>query len=56
MESVKWLFLRTKSYIHLILLALLGSALESAGTTGISLIAKNLVDNVFFMKSYEELF
>ncbi|WP_340695683.1 ABC transporter ATP-binding protein [Hydrogenobacter thermophilus] len=56
MDSVKWLFLRTKSYIHLILMALLGSALESAGTTGISLIAKNLVDNVFLMKSYEELF
>ncbi|MCS7285157.1 MAG: ABC transporter transmembrane domain-containing protein, partial [Hydrogenobacter thermophilus] len=56
MDSVKWLFLRIKSYIPFILLALIGSAFESAGTAGISLVIKKLVDNVFLIKSYSELF
>ncbi len=56
MEDVKWLFLRIKAYIFLIFLALLGSLLESGGTTGISLLIKSLVDNVFILKSYGELF
>lgn len=56
MESVKWLFLRIKPYTPFILLALIGSAFESAGTAGISLVIKKLVDNVFLIKSYSELF
>ncbi|SNZ12088.1 ABC transporter ATP-binding protein [Hydrogenobacter hydrogenophilus] len=55
MDNVKWLLLRLKSYWYLILFALLGSLLESAGTTGISLVVKNLVNNVFLVKNYQEL-
>ncbi len=55
MDNVKWFFSRLKPYWYLILLALLGSLLESVGTTGISLVVKNLVNNVFLVKDYQEL-
>ncbi|MFN3813833.1 MAG: ABC transporter ATP-binding protein [Aquificaceae bacterium] len=56
MENVKWLLLRIRAYIFLIFAALVGSLLESGGTTGISLLIKSLVDNVFILKNYGELF
>jgi subfamily B ATP-binding cassette protein MsbA len=55
MDNVKWLLLRLGPYWYLILLALFGSLLESVGTTGVSLVVKNLVNNVFLVKSYQEL-
>lgn len=56
MEHIKWVLKRLKIYWHLILLSLIGSLLEAAGTAGISLLIKSLVDRVFLLKEGGEIF
>ncbi|RUM29293.1 MAG: ABC transporter ATP-binding protein [Aquifex sp.] len=55
MKYFPWLFSLLKPYIPLFLLSLVGSALQSAGTTAITLLIKNVVDNVLILKNQEEL-
>ncbi|HCO39310.1 MAG TPA: ABC transporter ATP-binding protein, partial [Aquificaceae bacterium] len=56
MEHIKWVLGRLKIYWHLILLSLIGSLFEAAGTAGVSLLIKSLVDKVFLFKEKEEIF
>ncbi len=56
MDNLFWLIRRVKVYIHLVLLALLGSVIESLSTAGISLIVKNIVDGVFIGKDLQDLY
>ncbi len=55
MENIKWVLYRLKTYWHYILLSLLGSLFEAAGTAGVSLLIKSLVDKVFLLKESEEI-
>ncbi len=55
MENIRWLFKRVKPYLPLMLLSLLGSLMQSGGTTGITLLVKNVIDNVFILKDEEQL-
>ena len=50
MDDLFWLFYRVKRYTPLLILALLGSILESLSTAGITLIVKGLVDGAFVGK------
>lgn len=55
MKYFPWLFSLLKPYILLFLLSLVGSALQSVGATTITLLIKNVVDNVLILKNQEEL-
>ncbi len=44
-----------KPYIPLILLSLIGSLLQSAGTTFITLLVKRVVDNIYILKEGDEV-
>lgn len=50
-----WLFLITKPYIPLIFLSLLGSVLQSIGAALITFLVKKVIDDIFILKSAEEL-
>jgi ATP-binding cassette subfamily C protein/subfamily B ATP-binding cassette protein MsbA len=50
MENLLWMLGRLKPYIPLILLALAGSALQSAGAAGVTLLVKSIVDDVFVLR------
>ncbi|MCS7307997.1 MAG: ABC transporter ATP-binding protein/permease [Aquificaceae bacterium] len=55
MEHIRWILERLRVYWHFILLSLIGSLLDGAGTAGVSLLIKSLVDKVFLLKEVEEL-
>ncbi|HIQ48910.1 MAG TPA: ABC transporter ATP-binding protein [Aquifex aeolicus] len=55
MKYFPWLFSLLKPYIPLFLLSLAGSVLQSAGATAVTLVIKNVVDNVLILKNQEEL-
>ncbi|WP_457642888.1 ABC transporter ATP-binding protein [Persephonella sp.] len=57
MEKKDFLFLyeRFKNYWPLLLLAVVGSVLESASLAGLAYIIKNVVDDVFVAKDYDKL-
>ena len=55
MENIGWVLRRIKPYTPLILVSLLGSLLQSAGATSITLLVKGVVDDVFVLKHREEL-
>ncbi len=55
MDYYRWLYSLSKRYFHLFLFALLGSLIQSAGATGITLLVKGVVDNVFILKNESEV-
>lgn len=55
MDNIKWVIRRLRTYLHFILLSLLGSILEASGTAGVSLLIKSLVDRVFLLRESEEI-
>ncbi|RUM30749.1 MAG: ABC transporter ATP-binding protein, partial [Aquifex sp.] len=56
MENLRWLLSKIKPYFPLLFLSLLGSLLQSAGATGITLLVKEVIDDVFILKNEESLF
>ena len=56
MSAWKKVLLLIKPYAPFLLLSLLGSVLQSVGTTFITLLVKRVVDNVFILKDQGELF
>ena len=54
-ESLGFLFNIFKKHWFLLILALLGSLLESGALAGLAYIIKNVIDDVFVAKSYESL-
>ncbi len=54
-ESLSFLFNIFKKHWFLLVLALLGSLLESGALAGLAYIIKNVIDDVFIAKSYESL-
>ena len=54
-KDISFLWQTYRSYWPLILLAVLGSVLESGALAGLAYIIKNVVDDVFVAKSYEKL-
>jgi len=54
-RDIKFLFETYRPYWHLILVAVIGSLLESGALAGLAYIIKNVVDDVFVAKSYEKL-
>ncbi|WP_457625641.1 ABC transporter ATP-binding protein [Persephonella sp.] len=54
-RDIKFLFGTYRPYWHLILVAVIGSLLESGALAGLAYIIKNVVDDVFVAKSYEKL-
>lgn len=54
-ESLSFLFNIFKKHWFLLILALLGSLLESGALAGLAYIIKNVIDDVFIAKSYESL-
>ncbi len=54
-ESLVFLFNIFKKHWFLLVLALLGSLLESGALAGLAYIIKNVIDDVFIAKSYESL-
>ncbi len=55
MESVRWLLKQMAPHFPLILISLLGSLLQSAGASAITLMVKRVVDDVFIIRDYESL-
>jgi len=55
MEDLRWLLKRIRPYLPLLLLSLTGSILQSGGATGITLLVKNIIDEVFVFRNEEEL-
>ncbi len=54
-KNLRFLWQTYRSYWPLILLAVIGSVLESGALAGLAYIVKNVVDDVFVAKSYEKL-
>ena len=54
-ESLGFLFNIFKKHWFLLILALLGSLLESGALAGLAYIIKNVIDDVFIARSYESL-
>ena len=55
MENIRWILGKVKPHLLLLLLAILGSLLQSAGTTSITLLVKGVIDDVFILKDQEKL-
>ena len=55
MEDLRWLLRHIRPYLPLLLLSLIGSILQSGGATGVTLLVKNVIDEVFVFKNEEEL-
>ena len=55
MENIRWIIGKVKPHFLLLLLAILGSLLQSAGATSITLIVKGVIDDVFILKDQEKL-
>ncbi len=55
MEDLRWLLKHIRPYLPLLLLSLIGSILQSGGATGVTLLVKNVIDEVFVFKNEEEL-
>ncbi len=55
MEDLRWLLKHIRPYLPLLLLSLTGSILQSGGATGVTLLVKNVIDEVFVFKNEEEL-
>jgi len=55
MKEVGWILKHGKKHIPLILIALIGSLIESVSTAGITLLVKRVVDDVFILKNTETL-
>ncbi len=55
-KDLRFLWQTYKPYWPLILLAVIGSVLESGALAGLAYIVKNVVDDVFIAKSYEKLY
>ncbi|GAB6065623.1 ABC transporter ATP-binding protein [Aquifex pyrophilus] len=55
MNNLSWLLSVAKPYLPLILVSLVGSAIQSAGAAYIALLIKKVVDNVFILKNQSEL-
>ncbi|WP_448587800.1 ABC transporter ATP-binding protein [Thermocrinis sp.] len=55
MENFIWVLNRLRNHLFLIFLALLGVILESIGTSGVSLLVKNLVDSGILLKDGKSL-
>lgn len=56
MENLRWLLGKIKPYFPLLILSLVGSLLQSGGATGITLLVKSVIDDVFILKNEESLF
>jgi ABC-type multidrug transport system fused ATPase/permease subunit len=56
MEDLRWLFRRIRPYIPILLLSLTGSLIQSGGATGVTLLVKGVIDEVFVFRNEEELF
>lgn len=55
MADLLWILKRLKPYMHLVVLSLLGSLLQSLGAAGVTLLVKGMVDEVFILKDQEKL-
>ncbi len=55
MENIRWIIGKVKPHFFLLLLAILGSLLQSAGATSITLLVKGVIDDVFILKDQETL-
>ncbi len=55
MADLLWILKRLKPYMHLVVLSLLGSLLQSVGAAGVTLLVKGMVDEVFILKDQEKL-
>ncbi len=55
MENIRWILSKVKPHLPLLFLALLGSLMQSAGATAITLLVKGVVDDVFILKDQEKL-
>ena len=56
MENLRWILGRVRPYIFFILLSILGSIAQSAGTASITFIAKAIVDDVFVLRDSDRLY
>ncbi len=56
MENLLWILGRIKPYAPFLLIALIGSIIQSASATGVALLVKGIIDNVFILKDKESLF
>ncbi len=55
MENLKWVLRRLLPHTPLIALSIAGSIMQSAGATSITLLVKNVVDEVFIIRDYPSL-
>ena len=55
MADLLWILKRLKPYMHLVVLSLLGSLLQSVGAAGVTLLVKGMVDEVFILKDQKKL-
>ncbi len=55
MENLGWILRRLLPYAPLIALSIVGSIMQSAGATSITLLVKNVVDEVFIIRDYPSL-
>jgi len=55
MDNILWILKRLKPALPLLLLSLVGSLLQSAGATAITLLVKSIIDDVFIFRDKERL-
>ena len=55
MKNLRWILRQLTPFLPLLILSFLGSVLQSAGASAITLLVKNVVDDVFIVKDYESL-
>ena len=56
LKNLLWILGRIKPYAPLLLIAIIGSIIQSASATGVALLVKGIIDNVFILKDKESLF
>jgi len=55
MNNLRWILNQLTPFLPLLFLSLIGSILQSAGASAITLMVKSVVDDVFIVKDYQSL-
>ncbi len=55
MDNLKWVLRKLKPYLPLVFISILGSLIESAGATGVTLLVKGVIDDVFILRDHDKL-